>query len=326
MNGLLKPEKGRVLFRGKDLSELDIVEHRRNLGFAIQGSGLFPHMKVIDNLSIIAKRLKWTSKRIKDRAEELMNLVNLDPALTLKKYPRQLSGGQQQRVGIARAIFCTPQMLLMDEAFGALDPITRKEVQNEFLRLHEKLGFTAVIVTHDLSEAFKLGSRICLLNHGRVEQTGSPNRLLLKPETEYAKSFIKDHSPGQVLEDVSLYSVINNDLYYATKNSDGSFNLKYMSDSDYSENAISYEKMVEIHNKHGQSYIYFTDHQNQFMELFDINANSKVSNSEYQKLRTDQSFLKGLNSLIESKYPVVPIVNKSGELKGVFSEEAISAL
>ncbi len=326
LNGLLRPDSGDILYEGEALKDLDIVSHRRKMGYAIQGSGLFPHMRIVDNVGVIAKRVGWSKQEIMSRATELLELVDLDPKDTLRKFPHQLSGGQQQRVGIIRALFLSPRVLLMDEAFGALDPITRKEIQKEFLRLHKKIGFTSVIVTHDLSEAFKLGSRICLMNKGKVEQVGSPNSLLLKPKSQYVKDFVTSHSPGQMLEDIDLYSVINTDLIRVEKQGDR-FRVYHIEEARVLKENSNYKEVIQLHNEYGQSLIYLC-HQNGSLESVfqkgDFDGAQKAL--KLPRLSSTQNFLEGLRVLMESPSAQIPVVNEEGVFKGVFSEHAITTL
>ena len=175
MNGLLTPASGRVVVSGEEFDFAKSEKLRRKMGYSMQGSGLFPHMTIAENMSIVATKENWSQQDILARIQELCRLVNLPASKSfLAQRPRELSGGQQQRVGIARALFMSPKILLMDEPFGALDPITRKDIQNEFLDLQDKLKLTIVLVTHDLTEAFLMGDNIALLNQGRLAQLGRP--------------------------------------------------------------------------------------------------------------------------------------------------------
>ncbi|MEM7646207.1 MAG: ATP-binding cassette domain-containing protein [Pseudomonadota bacterium] len=174
MNGLLKPQAGEVFIDGEKFDFSQGEKWRRSMGYSIQGSGLFPHMTLFENLTIIARKQGWDAKKVEHRAHELCELMNLPTDKTfLRKKPRQISGGQQQRIGIARALFMKPKVMLMDEPFSALDPITRSELQKEFLSLQEKINLTIVLVTHDLPEAFSMSHEIVLLNQGKDLLQGS---------------------------------------------------------------------------------------------------------------------------------------------------------
>jgi osmoprotectant transport system ATP-binding protein len=191
VNRLIEPTSGSIRIGGEDVLALDPHEMRRHIGYVVQQIGLFPHMTIAQNIGLVPKLLGWPKRRIADRVDELLHMVGLDPAAFLRRYPRQLSGGQQQRVGVARALAADPPVMLMDEPFGATDPITRERLQNEFLRLQRELRKTIVFVTHDFEEALKLGDRIAVLaEHSLVVQYDTPARLLAAPANDYVASFI----------------------------------------------------------------------------------------------------------------------------------------
>ena len=178
INRLLLPTRGQVVVDGRATSEWDAIRLRRGIGYVIQDAGLFPHFTVAENVALVPTLEKWDSRRIAERVKELLKLVGLDPVDFAGRHPRELSGGQRQRVGVARALAADPPILLMDEPFGALDPVTRAELQREFSALSRKLRKTIVFVTHDLREALLLASRIVLLQGGRVVSTATPEEFL----------------------------------------------------------------------------------------------------------------------------------------------------
>ncbi|HKV26472.1 MAG TPA: ATP-binding cassette domain-containing protein [Candidatus Acidoferrum sp.] len=178
INRLLTPTRGQILVHGRSTSELDPIRLRRGIGYVIQDAGLFPHFNVAKNVGLVPALEKWPAGRIAARIEELLRLVGLDPAEFSHRMPRELSGGQRQRVGVARALAADPPILLMDEPFGALDPVTRSELQREFLALVHRLKKTIVFVTHDIREALLLASRIALLQSGRLVALASPQEFL----------------------------------------------------------------------------------------------------------------------------------------------------
>jgi osmoprotectant transport system ATP-binding protein len=191
INRLIEPSGGHIYFDGEDVTRGDPVELRRRIGYVIQQVGLFPHQSIAHNVGTVPRLLGWDKGRVDARVDELLELVGLEPALYRDRYPGQLSGGQQQRVGVARALAADPPVLLMDEPFGAIDPVTRTRLQEEFLRLQQELRKTIVFVTHDIDEAVKLGDRIALLNVGGVlEQYDTPAQILGAPATEFVASFV----------------------------------------------------------------------------------------------------------------------------------------
>jgi osmoprotectant transport system ATP-binding protein len=190
VNRLIDFDEGDITIDGRSVRSLDAVELRRGIGYVIQQIGLFPHMTVGDNIGVVPRLLGWPKKRIRERTAELIELVGLE-AGDVERYPSQLSGGQRQRVGLARALAADPYVMLMDEPFGALDPITRDRLQNEFLRLHEVERKTVIFVTHDIDEAIKLGDRIAILREGGVlAQYDTPDAILASPADEFVARFV----------------------------------------------------------------------------------------------------------------------------------------
>jgi osmoprotectant transport system ATP-binding protein len=189
INRMVEHDRGRILFAGQEIRSFKPEDLRRRMGYAIQSIGLFPHWSVARNIAAVPELLGWPQARIDARVDELLTLLDLDPAQYRKRYPSQLSGGQQQRVGVARALAADPELLLMDEPFGALDPITRAALQQEMARIHQASGKTIVLVTHDIEEALRLATRIVLLDKGRVVQDGPPAQLLEQPANDFVREF-----------------------------------------------------------------------------------------------------------------------------------------
>ena len=191
INRLVEPTSGRITVDGEDVLSVDPVDLRRRMGYVIQQVGLFPHQTVATNVATVPRLLGWDRRKVDARVQELLTLVGLDPARFARRYPHQLSGGQRQRVGVARALAADPPVLLMDEPFGAIDPITRDRLQAEFVRLQAELHKTVVFVTHDVDEAVRLGDRIAILAEGgRLEQYASPAEVLGHPATPFVADFV----------------------------------------------------------------------------------------------------------------------------------------
>lgn len=191
INRLEEPTSGEVVVGGKSHLSSDPITWRRGIGYVIQKAGLLPHMTVFENISLLSRLLKRSNSKIEERVKELLEIVNLPFGDYAHRYPKELSGGQQQRVGIARALMEDPPVMLMDEPFGALDPITRNSLHDEFMELNERLKKTILIVTHDIDEAFKLGNKIILMDEGKIVQMGSRAEFLSKPANPFVESFIK---------------------------------------------------------------------------------------------------------------------------------------
>ncbi|CAN5286618.1 betaine/proline/choline family ABC transporter ATP-binding protein [soil metagenome] len=202
INRLVEPSSGRIYLQGEDVTGTDPNQLRRRMGYVIQQVGLFPHRTIFDNIATVPRLLKWSDDEVRARVDELLELVGLDPSEYRDRYPKQLSGGQRQRVGVARAMGADPPVLLMDEPFGAVDPITRERLQNEFLGLQEDIGKTIVFVTHDIDEAIKMGDRIAILRVGsEIAQYDTPEHILSNPADDFVADFL---GSGVVLKRLQL--------------------------------------------------------------------------------------------------------------------------
>jgi osmoprotectant transport system ATP-binding protein len=213
VNRMIAITSGDILLDGRSVTERHPAELRREIGYAIQQVGLFPHLTVADNIATVPHLLGWDRARIRERVEELLRLVSLDPADTRDRYPAQLSGGQRQRVGVARALAVDPPLMLMDEPFGAIDPINRERLQNEFLRLQREIRKTIVFVTHDIDEAIKMGDRIAVMKQGgKLAQYASPAELLMHPADAFVEDFV---GADRALKRLALQRVGDVDLWKA---------------------------------------------------------------------------------------------------------------
>ena len=190
INGLVRPSSGTIQVFGKPIDYNRLPQLRRQIGYAVQGTGLFPHLTVEKNITLLARLVGWNAERIRKRAQELVERVGL-PWNFAARYPHELSGGQQQRVGLCRAMMLQPPLFLLDEPFGALDPVTRNEIQEEFLRLQRSEPRTMVLVTHDLREAMRLAQRLIVLEHGRIAQHGTGEEIVNSPANEFVRNFFQ---------------------------------------------------------------------------------------------------------------------------------------
>ncbi len=190
INRLIAADAGTIKVGGEEVTRLPAEALRRRIGYAIQSTGLFPHWNVADNIATVPRLLKWPAARVGERVNELLELLRLDPAIYRTKYPHQLSGGEQQRVGVARALAADPELLLMDEPFAAVDPITRDALQGELARIHRATRKTIVFVTHDIDEALRLATSIAIMDRGRIAQLGTPLQLLERPANDFVGDFV----------------------------------------------------------------------------------------------------------------------------------------
>lgn len=190
VNRLIEPTSGRIIVEGEDVTEADPVQLRRRIGYVIQQVGLFPHMTIAENVATVPKLLGWPAEKIRARSEEMLALVGLEPAQFLSRFPRHLSGGQRQRVGVARALAADPPVMLMDEPFGAVDPVVRGRLQEEFVAILRRLRKTVIFVTHDIDEAIRMGDVVAIMRDGKLVQFDTPDRLLAAPRDAFVADFI----------------------------------------------------------------------------------------------------------------------------------------
>ncbi len=231
VNRLVEPDEGDIFINGRNVREFDVVKLRRSIGYVIQQIGLFPHMTVKENISLLMRLEGWGEEEIEKRVGELLDLVAL-PREFSERYPHQLSGGQQQRVGLARALALNPPLLLMDEPFGALDPILRKQLQEEFARIKETLGRTIIFVTHDIEEAFRLGDRIAIMRNGRLVQVGYPDELVLNPADEFVAKLVNADKKFKHLDTLKVRDIMIDVGPYITEAENVEAVLRWMREND----------------------------------------------------------------------------------------------
>jgi len=211
INRLIEPSAGRIFLNGEDVTTMNPSLLRRKIGYVIQQVGLFPHRTIAENIATVPKLLNWDKEKMSARVDELLDLVGMDPEVYRDRYPKELSGGQAQRVGVARALAADPDVLLMDEPFGAIDPITRDRLQNEFLRLQQDLKKTIVFVTHDIDEAIKMGNRIAILREqSEIAQLDTPEAILADPADEFVENFL---GSGAILKSLTLMKISDLELH-----------------------------------------------------------------------------------------------------------------
>lgn len=212
INKLIVPTDGKIYIDGEEIASKNEVELRRNIGYVIQRIGLLPHMTIEENIALIPKLKGWKKEQYAPRVDELMELVGLEPHVYKKRYPLELSGGQQQRVGVIRALAAEPPIILMDEPFSALDPISREQLQDELKSLQQKIHKTIVFVTHDMDEALKIADNIAVMRDGVIEQYGSPDELLTSPANEFVKAFIGEHRMNKAQSVLSVRDIMSKDV------------------------------------------------------------------------------------------------------------------
>lgn len=219
INRLIEPTSGTITIDGNDITSQEPEKLRRNIGYVIQDVGLFPHYTIEQNISTVPKLLEWDQRRIQLRSEELLEMVGLSSEIFAERLPESLSGGQQQRVGLARALAADPPIILMDEPFGALDPITKREIRTEVGKLFKEINKTIVLVTHDIIEAFEMCDRLCLLDEGKMQQIGTPKELLFHPANNFVDSFFASDRFQLELLSITISDIVkgkeNSELYWS---------------------------------------------------------------------------------------------------------------
>ncbi len=311
MNRLEPTTSGIIRIDGKNIMEMDLIELRRGIGYAIQQIGLFPHMTVSENISVVPKLLGWDKKRMDDRVDELLTLVNLEPDVYRNRFPRELSGGQAQRIGVARAMAANPPVMLMDEPFGAIDPINREVLQDEFLKIQAKLKKTIVFVTHDIHEAVKMGDRIALLDAGKLIQFGTPEDLLTRPKNQFVKDFV---GADRALKRLDLLKVRD----------------AMMKDPVRCRTDDSSEKILEHMLENDLNFLLVTEPGSKFRGYVNIDilrghkgVVGDVVHSMTITVRPEQNLKDALSKMLSYDIGIVVAVNDDGVMEGILNSRTL---
>ncbi|MED3987124.1 betaine/proline/choline family ABC transporter ATP-binding protein [Peribacillus simplex] len=314
INRLIEPSKGKILINGENIMEKDPVELRRQIGYVIQQIGLFPHMTILENITLVPKLLKWNEQKKKERALELLQLVDMGPEY-LERYPYELSGGQQQRIGVLRALASNPPLILMDEPFGALDPITRDALQEEFKNLQRTLDKTIVFVTHDMDEAIKLADRIVILKAGEIVQVGTPDEILRNPANEFVEEFIGKDRLLQTRPNVELVEQI------MSRNPISITEEKSLTDA-----------ITTMRKKRVDSLL-VVDEQNVLKGFVDVETISEyrkkakfiseVINTEVYSVKQDTLIRDSVQKILKRGFKYVPVVDQNKHLVGIVTRATL---
>lgn len=315
INRLEECTGGKISINGQDIMSLNPVKLRRGIGYVIQERGLMPHQTVAENIATVPRLLGWKSDRIEKRVDELLEMANLPKEKYKYRLPSQMSGGQQQRIGVLRALAADPNIVLMDEPFGALDPISRDNLQNELLDIHEKLKKTIIFVTHDINEAIKLADRIILMRKGKIEQIGSPEDLLENPASKFVENFLGSEHIGQVSPDAHLESLLEEVTLKVGVNETINRVLEEMEDNDL--------KSAQVIDKKGiwQGSVYSSTLRRARRE-----GKEKVSQvlSLNRKLYIEDATLRDAAQMFVDQESAIPILNKSKKLIGIVTESGMA--
>lgn len=317
VNRLIEPTEGRILIDGKDIMKQNRVQMRREIGYVIQQIGLFPHMTISENITLVPKLLQWTKEKRRERAAELIKLVNL-PKEYLDRYPQELSGGQQQRIGVLRALASNPPLILMDEPFGALDPITRDGLQEEFKHLQKQLDKTIVFVTHDMDEAIKLADRIVIMKDGEIVQVDTPDEILRNPANEFVESFIGKERLIQTQPDVKTVGQIMNKIPATV----------------HKEETLS-AAIQRMKEKRVDSLLVIGDDLTLegYIDVEDIEENRKKSTlvgeiveTELYRVKEDSLIRDTIQKMLRRHTKYVPVVDEQNRLQGIVTRATLADL
>ncbi|KKI90741.1 glycine/betaine ABC transporter ATP-binding protein [Bacillus sp. SA1-12] len=315
LNRLINPTKGKIYIDGKDISNINPVKLRREIGYVIQHIGLFPHLTISENVAVVPHLLQWDNERIEKRVDELLDMVGLDPDTYRNRRPSELSGGQQQRVGVIRAMAAEPSIILMDEAFSALDPISREQLQDELIRLQKDIKKTIVFVTHDMDEALKIADKIVLMKDGEIVQEGTPENILRHPANDFVKNFIGKKRLQQVA-DIPIAEEVMNRKPATTFPSRGLAESVKMMERRQVDSLLVVNDQNEL-----QGYITIYDVLNQFR-----NETKRVSDilQPFQHAISPNTLLTDVMQMIdENKLPYIPVVNDEKKLLGIVTRGSI---
>jgi osmoprotectant transport system ATP-binding protein len=310
INRIIRPTAGRILIDGNDVTEMDIRQLRRGIGYVIQNVGLFPHMSVKDNVATVPKLLKWERSKIDDRVNELLQLVGLEPKSYANKLPKELSGGEAQRVGVARALAADPPIILMDEPFGAVDPLTRVRLQDEFARIQEELHKTIVFVTHDIDEAIRLADKIAVMKGGRILQFDTPEEILARPVEKFVHDFM---GSDRALKRLSRIPV-----------------LEYIEKSETIDVNGGWEQLGVTK----EEFVWALDEDRKLVGWVDVSHSNRelplrealTEMLEEEILSPDSTVKEALSRMLESGTMALPVVDRAGRFLGQISLSKIQEL
>ncbi len=315
INRLIEPTKGKIYLNGEDVTDINGSQLRRRIGYVIQQVGLFPHKTIAENIATVPKLLGWKKEEIDKRVDELLEVVSMDPEVFKDRYPKELSGGQAQRVGVARALAANPDVLLMDEPFGAIDPITRDRLQNEFLRLQQDLKKTIVFVTHDIDEAIKMGDRIAILREGsEIAQLDTPENILTEPADDFVESFL---GSGAILKGLTLKKVRDIELQAITT-------LKA---------PVLRDKAIQSINENNDSFAILLDHNDHPLRWLDERALNRT-NQPIEKsgrpiavfIQPEDTLQDALSAMLQSSVGMSVVVDRRGKYLGCCTIESLAKL
>jgi len=314
INKLISPSSGSIYVDGKDIKEQDTIKLRRNMGYVIQQTGLFPHMSVGENIGIVPELEKWPEDKILARTTELLRMVGMEPDQYIDRYPCELSGGQQQRVGVARSFATNPEIILMDEPFSALDPISRNQLQDELFNLQQEFKKTIIFVTHDMDEALKLGDRICIMKDGNILQFDTPEEILNNPANDFIKEFIGKNRIWQQPGFIKAKDIMITDPIKTSSSRTVVQALEIMK-----SNKVDSLLVVDKENRL-EGIVTIKDIIRNYIGSLKLDS---IMEKEIKTVNIDDSLVDILNLMHELKIGYVPVVDASSKLVGLITESSL---
>lgn len=313
INRMEEPTSGQILINGEDIREKDPVQLRRKIGYVIQSTGLMPHMTVYENITMVPRLLKWDEKRIRAKAEELMEQVDMEPELYFNRYPSELSGGQQQRIGVIRALAADQDIILMDEPFAALDPITREALQEVVIDLQRNMGRTVVFVTHDMDEALKIADKIAILSEGELLQFDTPENIIAHPANDFVREFIGEDRLKDAVADLSVQSLMKTDIHSVSDQIDVKQAREWL---DSWDTAVLY-----ILDASSKLLGYVTEERLEDHEAVTPITEAMAEPMFYAKLQAH--IQKPAELMLAHGIEELPVLDKEGTLQGVLTRQAV---
>lgn len=314
INRLIDPTSGSILIDGKDIARLDPIKLRRNIGYVIQQTGLFPHMTVRKNIGVVPTLEKWEKQKIEDRTIELLNMVDMDPEMYLDRYPSELSGGQQQRIGVARAFANDPDVILMDEPFSALDAITRNQLQDELYLLQQNLKKTIVFVTHDISEAIKLGDKICIMQDGLMLQYDTPENILKDPQQGFVEEFIGKDRIWETPEFITAKDIMITSPIKTYKERTVTQGMSIMRENRVNSLLIVGPKNKLIGVAKSSNIKNIKDKSTKLSEVMSVN---------FKVAHEDDNIVDVINVMVDNHIGFIPVVNDATILSGLITRSSL---
>ena len=316
VNRLEEMSSGRIIVGGEDINSVDPVQLRRSIGYVVQEIALMPHMSVAENIAIVPRLLGWDRKRIRRRVDDLLELARLEPSKYRHRLPDQLSGGQKQRIGVLRALAADPGVILMDEPFGALDPISREGLQNEFLELQKAVKKTIIFVTHDMEEALRMADRVVIMRKGRIEQMGSPEEIQEDPATEFVRNFIGEDRLSNISPDSPVEILVQEPIIRALPETKASDLLDRMEDE-----GCETAQVVDRKGKwRGMALLWMLKKASRS----GLPASDGITRD--RKLQAGEATLRDAAEMLADQDLPIPVISETGEFAGVVTQAGIARL